>query len=78
MQDNNYFSFNILFYRISWNILRLIWIGFYKNENNKKCNLYLLSKDLIKYIIKFIGIQSNKKENDIQYENKQEIFELEL
>ena len=77
MQKYNYYSFNVLLHRISWKILCLIWIGFYKNENNKKCYLYLLSKDLILHIIKFIGIQSNRNENDIKYVNKNGIFELE-
>ena len=78
MQHYNYFSFNILLYRISWKILRLMWIGFYKNENNSSCYLYLLSKDEILHIIKFIGIQSNKNDSDSEYKNKYGVFELEL
>ena len=44
---------------ISWDIERLIWIAFYKNNNNNinnGCLLAKLPKDLIKCIIGFVGI----------------------
>ena len=72
MQDKNYFSFNILLHRISWNIIRLLFIGFYKNDLNNRCYINLLSNDLINHIIKFMGVPpiANKNENNI--------FELEI
>ena len=42
-------------------VIRYIWIGFYKNDTYKKknnktkhCYFYLLPKDIIKHLIKFI------------------------
>ena len=42
-----------------------IVIGFYKNDLNSKCFIDSLSYDLIKHIIKFIGIPPNKNTNGI-------------
>ena len=38
-----------------WEQIRLIWIGFEKNGENEKCFIRLLSKDVIKYLIRFCG-----------------------
>ena len=42
-------------YAIKWNIARLIWIGFYKNNENDKCLIQQLSKDVISYLLSFLG-----------------------
>ena len=76
MQRNNYCSFNILLHRIKWNDIRLVWIGFYKNDNNIQCVINLLSEDVIRYIIKFIGFRSNMKEGECT--NESGVFEIEL
>ena len=74
MQITKLFTLNILLHRNKWEILRLIWIGFYKNDNvsNSKCKLHLLPKDIINHIIKMIGTPwpSNNQ--------KKTCFELEL
>lgn len=43
---------NITFDR--WTMIRLIWIGFKKNKNNKQCLFSNLAKDVIKFIESFI------------------------
>ena len=78
MYGHNYFSFNILLHRIKWNILRIIWIGFYENMNNNKCYIDLLSKDVILHIIKFIGIPSKISNNDHILKNNNNILALEI
>ena len=53
---------------LEWKIIRLIWIAFYKNKSNVSnnvnnkitrdcwdCWVAYLPKDIIKYMIKFIG-----------------------
>ena len=39
---------------ISWQLQRLIWIAFHENEQNDKCFVALLSKDVVKYILSFL------------------------
>ena len=63
---HKYFSFNILLHCVKWDIIRIIWIGFYKNDNNDKCLLNLLPKDVIKHIVKFVGITKRNTENTAQ------------
>ena len=71
MFGKNYYSFNILLCGFKWEIIRIIWIGFYKNDNNNdKCFIATLSKDLIKHIIKFIGNPTKASASDV--------FQLEL
>lgn len=38
-----------------WKIVRLIWIGYLKNEKNKKCLFVNLPKDIIIHVIKLIA-----------------------
>ena len=38
-----------------WNICRLLWIGYHKNLQNKKCYIALLPKEVIQYISLFLG-----------------------
>ena len=51
----NYCLFNIYSHYITYNIERIIWIGFYKNKQNSKCLINKLAKDLIIYILYFLG-----------------------
>ena len=54
-QDYEYFLFKINVNYIEWKQLRLIWIAFYKNDDNDKCLMKIISKDAIKHIITFLG-----------------------
>ena len=70
MQNQNYWYFNVLTGVASWDIIRLIWIAFYKNSKNKKCHIGRLSNDIVKYIITFLPLaraESNEKSNN--YDN---------
>ena len=42
---------------IDWKIVRLIWIAYFKNDDNckEKCYFYKLSKDVINHLIKYLG-----------------------
>ena len=56
LQDQNQFIFDIYVDNIDWNIEKLLWIAFYKNNNNNSdCLLAKLPKDLIRYIVDLIG-----------------------
>ena len=37
-------------------MIRYIWIGFYKNnkKTNRRCYIYLLPKDIVKYVVKYL------------------------
>jgi len=39
---------------MQWESQRIIWIGFYKNQENEKCMFGSLMKEIIKYIIQFL------------------------
>ena len=52
------FDLNVYMHYIEPRIERIIWIGFYKNKENKKCFVKTLPKDLIIYILYFLGKQS--------------------
>ena len=39
---------------LSWDIERMIWIGYYKNIDNDKCLITKLPKDVIVYLLEFI------------------------
>ena len=54
-QENNWFYFTINIFYIEWKIARLIWIGFYNNDDNEKCLLVKLSKDIIRFLFSFLG-----------------------
>ena len=58
LQHTNYFYLNIYVDYIESKIERIIWIGFYKNNENNKCVIKTLPKDLIIYILCFLGKQS--------------------
>ena len=50
LRDDKEFMFN-LYDRVSWSIERLIWMAFYKNEENNECLIAQLPKDIVKRII---------------------------
>ena len=55
LHGREYFIFDIYKHYIEWNVERLIWIAFYKNDKNDKCLIKQLSKDLIIYILQLLG-----------------------
>ena len=57
LHDKNYFYFNIYINYIDSKIERIIWIGFYKNNENAKCLIQTLPKDLIIEILCLLGKQ---------------------
>ena len=46
---------------LNWMFVRIIWIGFLKNDNNNTCLVNLLPKDVVKLILTFVGIHKKKK-----------------
>ena len=54
-QENKYFLFKINVNYIEWKLVRLIWIAFYKNGENDKCLIKIISKDSLKHILIFLG-----------------------
>ena len=50
-------------------MIRYIWIGYYKNDkkNNKKCYIYLLPKDIVKYLIKYLWHNASITIKDCTY-----------
>ena len=58
LQGKKYFIFDIYNHYINWNVARIIWIGFVKNDTNNKCLIKQLPKDLIKYILELLGCLS--------------------
>lgn len=63
MQERKWLYFNISYNYLEWDIIRLLWIAFYKHGMNRmnRMNGYTanhigeLPKDVIKYIIEFMG-----------------------
>ena len=53
------FVFDFCLHYLSWEVARIVWIGFEKNVNNDKCLLNLLSKDLIKHVLSLLGTRRN-------------------
>jgi hypothetical protein len=45
----------IVKFNYTWKIIKLIWIGYLKNNNNNNSYFSLLPKDLIKYIISLLN-----------------------
>ena len=57
-------NFNIIHvpYYIPWNLERHIWIAFLKNQDNNKCFIQTLPKDVVYHILLFLRIKKlNKK-----------------
>ena len=58
-KDKNKFAnndFDMKGYCVSWKQIRLIWIGYHKNNNNNDCFISLLPKDIVKKIIDIAGL----------------------
>ena len=55
-QNEDYFMFNIVLGK--WNIERIIWIAFYKNDENDKCLIDTLPKDIVEYVLSFLSLRS--------------------
>lgn len=50
---------------MEWSIVRLIWIAYYKCKKSK-CTLAKLPKDILRYVIEFVGNRNIKlDENNI-------------
>ena len=58
LQNKSYCILNIYVHYIEARIERIIWIGFYKNNDNNKCLIQTLPKDIIIYILYLLGKQS--------------------
>ena len=56
MHKTNYMHFKIYTHYITWSSERIIWIAFYKNDKNDKCLIKQLPKDVIHFIIGFLGV----------------------
>ena len=61
----SHYAFDIYTHCIEWNVFRLIWIGFYKNENNEKCFIPSIPKDVLIHIMSFLGTLLFSKWNAI-------------
>ena len=47
------------FGQLTWDVHRLLWIGYHKNVDNEKCGFSKLSKDTINCIIKFFLVDDS-------------------
>ena len=54
-EDEDYINFGLLF-KSDWEIVRLLWIGYLKNDENELCQIGRLSKDVILLIINFLHL----------------------
>ena len=52
-QNNFYYYFNI-YSNLSWRIERILWIAYYKNDQNDQCLIDYLPKDILITIIAFL------------------------
>ena len=60
VHKDNYCVFNIYAHFIEAKIERIIWIAFYKNNDNDQCLIKRLPIDLILYILFLLGKQAMK------------------
>ena len=58
IQDRKYSTFDIGSHYVGSNVEKIIWIAFYKNDDNEACLLAKLPKDLIILILKLLGKRS--------------------
>ena len=56
VKKHNYGYFNVFTNYVEWKIVRLFWIAYHKNIDNKQCLFDGLGKDVIKLIITFLGL----------------------
>ena len=54
-QENSWFHFPVHIFYCKWKVVRLIWIGFYKNDDNKMCLIGKIPKDVIQHLLCFLG-----------------------
>ena len=40
--------------QFGWHIERILWIGYYKNNDNGLCMIKLLPKEIVKYLLDFV------------------------
>lgn len=52
-----YFKLNIYNSIMDWHTTRILWIGWSKNRDNNQCFIKILPKDVLKYILSFIGME---------------------
>ena len=52
---NDYINISLT-YKYHWDIIRLLWIGYLKNDDNNKCYFKNLSKDVILLIINLLQL----------------------
>ena len=55
-QAHNYCLFDIVLHK--WNIERILWIGFYKNDKNDTCLIKNLPKDVVLFILQFLSLRN--------------------
>ena len=69
LQQKNALTFDIYTNYIEWDIVRCLWIAFYKNneKNNASCYFYKLPKDIINHIVKFLGEIVLEKNNNANF-----------
>ena len=62
---------NILTNCIDWEIVRIILIGFYKNDENDKCHIASVGKDVVFLIVAFLADSITiQNKNDDQFQIK--------
>ena len=54
------FLYKFLANTLEWRIERLVWIGYWKNDENEQCLLNHLSKDVIMLMLAFVGTKYKK------------------
>ena len=58
VQSINYGIINMYLHYVEPSVERIIWIAFYKNNDNNKCFFKTIPKDLVTYILELLGKQS--------------------
>lgn len=42
---------------MDWDTTRILWIGWHQNRDNNQCLIKILPKDVLKYILSFVGME---------------------
>ena len=76
MHQRSYSCFNLfLDHRfLQWKIVRLVWIGYYKNRGSTSCLISNLPKDIVQYILLFAAYSVYPQKYDVIYSCKDEKF----
>ena len=61
--EHNYFGLDVFVNYLEWDIVRVLWIGFYKNDKNDDCLIHSLPKDIVKHIFTFLGVLKENVDN---------------